>query len=147
MHDEDRIERSIILPQRRALVWEALTDPRLLGSWLQAFVDLDPRPGGHARFRPDHGPVRLGRVQDVRDGRRLAFTWWPEDIEEAATQVELTLGDEPGGTRLTIVETGFSVLAHGPMASLTHDWGWGIVLAGTPRLVVGHASTLAAARV
>lgn len=146
MHDEDRIERSVVLPQPRAVVWEAITDEGLLGGWLRADVDLDARPGGLARFRPERGPARLGRVDDVREGRRLALTWWPEDVEGAATRVELTLDDQPGGTRLTVVETGFSALADGPMASLTHDWGWGLMLETAPRLVAGHASAPAAVR-
>lgn len=131
----ERIERSVSLQAARERVWETLTDPGLLRQWFAAEVEFHPTPGGHARFRPDHGPERRGRVEDVQDGRRLAFTWWPDEREDEATRVEFTLDDEVGGTRLTVVETGFQALTEGPMAALTHDWGWGLLLGDLPRVL------------
>ena len=95
------IRKEIVLSATRAEVWEALTDPRELERWFANGVDLDLRPGGEASFRWGNGEFRHATVTDVEPGERLAFEW----DDEAEGEVEFTLDDEAGGTRLTVVET------------------------------------------
>jgi len=93
------IRKEIVLPSPREEVWEALTDPERLEDWFANEVDLDLRPGGGASFRWDNGEERRATVTGVDPERRLSFEWEDEG------EVEFTLADDVGGTRLTVVET------------------------------------------
>jgi uncharacterized protein YndB with AHSA1/START domain len=93
------IRREIVLPATRDEVWEALTEPDRLADWFANDVDFDLRPGGGASFRWSNGEERHATVTEVDPERRLAFEW--DDDGE----VEFTLEDDAGGTRLTVVET------------------------------------------
>lgn len=105
------IEREMDFSASPREVWEALTDPEWLGSWLADDVELELWPGGEARFATGD-QIRTGWVEEVcapgGDGPesaegRLAF-WWAED-GEPASRVELSLSPLDPGTRLRVVET------------------------------------------
>jgi uncharacterized protein YndB with AHSA1/START domain len=83
----------------REEVWAALTEPERLEDWFANDVDIDLRPGGGASFRWSNGEERHATITEVEPERRLAFEW--EDDGE----VEFTLTDDSGGTRLTVRET------------------------------------------
>jgi uncharacterized protein YndB with AHSA1/START domain len=85
--------------------WQALTEPEWLAQWLADEVELEPWPGGAARFRVGESE-RTGWVEkisppdaDGSEAARLAF-WWNED-GEPASRVELTL--EPLGEGITVI--------------------------------------------
>jgi uncharacterized protein YndB with AHSA1/START domain len=104
----DLIEREVDFAASPDEVWEALTDPDWLGSWLADAAELELWPGGEARFELGDS-VRTGWVEEVaapsdeRGDGRLAF-WWAED-GEPASRVELSLSPLDPGTRLRVVET------------------------------------------
>jgi uncharacterized protein YndB with AHSA1/START domain len=102
---EHTVTREVVLDTTADDLWTLLTDPTELGSWLGEEVRLDPRPGGAAQVLDVNGTVRRGRVLEADEGRRLGFTWWPEDDEALASTVSFTLTEEDGRTRLTVVET------------------------------------------
>lgn len=98
-------------------LWAALTEPEQLAAWLGDEVTLDVRPGGQGRV-VDDGETRRVVVDDVEEGRRLAFTWWPEEpaghrgtaggtatIAGAPTSVELVVEPADAGCRLIVRET------------------------------------------
>ena len=104
------VQRELKLDLAAEEAWEALTDPDRLSAWLADEVELDPVPGGEARFVLGD-EVRSGWIEEVcapgdaPDGHgRLCF-WWSSD-DGPATRVELELaplGDD--GTLLRIAET------------------------------------------
>jgi uncharacterized protein YndB with AHSA1/START domain len=107
----DLIHRELDLPAPPETVWEALTSPTWLESWLADEVSLDLRPGGDACFTIGER-VLGGWVEEViapaRDGGepgcgRLAF-WWAQD-GEPASRVELAISPTETGSRLRVVET------------------------------------------
>ena len=103
----DRIERICELEATPTTVWQAITDPDWLCSWLADEAVLELVPGGEARFVVD-GQERAGWVEEViapADGRggRLSF-WWQED-DEPASRVTFEVAAERQGTRLRIEET------------------------------------------
>jgi len=102
---ERTVRREVILDATADELWDLLTDPAELGGWLGDEVRLDPTPGGAASVLTDDGTVRHGRVVEAEAGRRLGFTWWPEDDERMASTVRFTIDQEGGRTRLTVVET------------------------------------------
>ena len=121
------VRREIEVEAPPADVWNALTRPELLEQWLEAEVELDPRPGGTGRFVSAGGEHRLARVDDVDEGRRLAFTWWPDDGgDEPASRVEFVLTPLQGGTRLVVTES--PLTARACAATTGTSWAWRLEL-------------------
>jgi uncharacterized protein YndB with AHSA1/START domain len=111
----DRIERVVEIAHPPARVWAALTTAEGLGSWFGNQAEIDLRPGGSAQMTWTGGHRADMRVERVEEPAVFGFTWHiyglPDD-DPRRTYVEFTL--EPvgaGGTRLTVVETGFAQLA------------------------------------
>ena len=100
----DHIERELELPASAVELWEALTDPEWLSSWLADEVTIDLLPGGDASFRFGD-EVKTGWVEEVSAPERLAF-WWASD-GEPASRVELTITplEDGQGSRLRVTET------------------------------------------
>jgi uncharacterized protein YndB with AHSA1/START domain len=126
----DRIERTVELAHPREKVWAALTTAEGLGTWFGNEASIDLRPGGAARMSwTDGGHTAEMRVERVEEPSVFGFTWhiWglPEE-DPRRTYVEFTLEPAGGGTRLTVVETGFAQLpddAHGKAFNGNVD-GW-----------------------
>ena len=121
------VRREIELEAAPADVWDALTRPELLEQWFEAEVELDPRPGGAGRFVEAGGERRSARVDDVDEGRRLAFTWWPDDPRgEPASRVEFVLTPTPDGTRVVVTES--PLTARACTARAGSRWAWRLEL-------------------
>ena len=105
-----RVTREIVLPAPPEAVWESLTSPDQLSSWLGSRVELDPRQGGVLRLEAD-GALRFGVVEDARPFEYLAFRWramtgGPHgSVPGPGTRVEFVLQPKDGGTYLQVVET------------------------------------------
>lgn len=95
-------------PHPRPVVWNALTDPGALGEWLMAtdfvaelnrdFVMSCRNPNGTI----DHYQCR---VLEIDPPNRMLWSWLHQGRSEEST-VEFTLEDVPGGTRLTVRQSG-----------------------------------------
>lgn len=109
----DRIERTVELAHPPATVWTALTTAEGLGSWFGQKATIDLRPGGAAQMSWDGGMTAEMRVERVEEPRVFGYTWQihglPDD-DPRRTYVEFTLEPAGGGTRLTVVESGFAQL-------------------------------------
>ncbi|QYN33317.1 SRPBCC domain-containing protein [Pseudonocardia sp. DSM 110487] len=110
----DRIERTIDLAHPPRKVWAAITTAEGLGTWFGNKATIDLRPGGAGQLRWDDGGSANLRVERVEEPAVFAFTWHiyglPED-DPRRTYVEFTLEPTGAGTRLTVVESGFSQLS------------------------------------
>ena len=98
------VRRTIDLDCSADALWRLVTSPDELASWLGSDVELDLRVGGSGRV-VDDGLARHLRVDELIDGRRLAFTWWPEGEERAASEVVFAIEATGDGSRLLITET------------------------------------------
>jgi uncharacterized protein YndB with AHSA1/START domain len=118
---DDAIYREVILPAPPERVWAALTQPDALSAWFGSHAGVDLRPGGRISFAWDKsGGQRFtngGVIEVVEPPRRFAFRWQPHIAPEHAaraagitTRVEFALEAHPDGTRLRLVESGFSAL-------------------------------------
>lgn len=109
----DRIARTVQLAHPPAAVWAALTTAEGLASWFGDEAVIDLRPGGSARMAWASGDTAEMRVERVEEPAVFAYTWrihgLPAD-DPRRTYVEFTLERVEGGTRLTVVETGFAQL-------------------------------------
>ena len=93
------VTREIEFPVPPDEVWEALTDPEQLEEWFATEVELDPRPGGAGIFRWGDGDERHATVVVAEPCERLVLDWDEEG------EVEFTLEETDGGTRLHVRET------------------------------------------
>jgi uncharacterized protein YndB with AHSA1/START domain len=120
-NDSDRIEKQVVLKAPRARVWRALTDAEQFGAWFRAKLDGGFAVGQRAHGRITHPGYEHLKfevwVERIEPESRFAFRWHPYPIDpkvdysvEPTTLVEFTLEDAPGGTRLTVVESGFDRL-------------------------------------
>ena len=97
------------LPHVPEKVWRALTDPALLAEWLLPVVDFELAPGKAFTFKTQAYPGWDGTVNcrfvEIERHRKLTYTWAVPFLD---TVVTFTLTPTPSGTRLSLVQSGFS---------------------------------------
>jgi uncharacterized protein YndB with AHSA1/START domain len=111
----DTISREIDIDAPPDVVWTILTEARHLAGWFSDEAEIDLRPGGAMLLTwHGHGTYR-GRVETVEPPHTFAFRWvLREGLDPepgSSTLVVMTLTAEGAGTRLRVVESGFSDLA------------------------------------
>ena len=91
-------------------VWRAITDPALLAEWLLPVTQLTLEPGAAFTFTTDPHPGWDGtvncRILEAHPYTKLSYTWVVGDFLD--TVVTFTLTPTPAGTRLTLVQSGFT---------------------------------------
>jgi uncharacterized protein YndB with AHSA1/START domain len=117
----DRIEKQVILDAPRSRVWRALTDVSQFNAWFGVSLTKPFEPGaevsGTIAIRGyEHVTMRIW-IDTMEPERLFSFRWHPYAVEpgvdysaEPTTLVSFTLEDAPGGTKLTIVESGFDAI-------------------------------------
>lgn len=114
MPSELAINRTVDIPARRSMVWDALTDAEHLAEWFSDEVALELRPDGAATFTWAEYGTFHAVVSAVEEARRFSYRWAnPPDTAVAegnSTLVTFELEDYDGGTRLTVSETGWEEL-------------------------------------
>lgn len=133
----DRIEKHFEVRAPRSKVWRALADSRQFAQWFGVTVDGPFAVGKTVRGRVtskgyEHIRVEF-QVAQIEAERYFAYRWhpYPNDPKadytaEPTTLVEFTLDEVPGGTAVTIVESGFDriPLARRAEAFRMNDGGW-----------------------
>ena len=97
------------LPHSPEKVWRALTEPELLAEWLLPVIDLKLEPGAAFTFKTQPYPGWDGTVNcrfvEIEAHRKLRYTW---SVPFLDTVVTFTLAPTPSGTRLSLVQSGFT---------------------------------------
>jgi uncharacterized protein YndB with AHSA1/START domain len=111
----DAITREIDIDAPPDVVWAIVTEARHLAGWFSDEAEIDLRPGGAMLLAwHGHGTYRA-RVETVEPPVTFAFRWVLRDGEEpvlgGSTLVAMTLTPTDAGTRLRVVESGFSELS------------------------------------
>ncbi len=133
----DRIEKSVILSAPRARVWRALANADEFGTWFGARLAGAFAPGARLTGRItapgyEHLTMEL-LVERVEPESLFTYRWHPYAVEpgadyasEPTTLVEFRLAEVEGGTRLTVVESGFDKipLERRAEAFRMNDQGW-----------------------
>jgi uncharacterized protein YndB with AHSA1/START domain len=90
-------------------VWRALTDPVLLAEWLLPVIGLELEPGAAFTFKTQAYPGWDGTVNcqfiEIETLRKLSYTW---SVPFLDTVVTFTLTPTAAGTRLSLVQSGFT---------------------------------------
>jgi uncharacterized protein YndB with AHSA1/START domain len=104
----DTIEREIVIAAPPERVYEIVTRPEHMGVW---FGDAGAeREGDTIKMRwADHGEAEL-RVVEEQPPTKFAYRWDANDAGVGDTLVEFTLTPEGDGTRVKVVESGWTKL-------------------------------------
>lgn len=90
-------------------VWRALTDPELLAEWLLPTIGLRLEPGAAFTLKTQAYPGWDGTVNcrfvEIEPLRKLSYTW---SVPFLDTVVTFTLTPTDSGTRLSLVQAGFT---------------------------------------
>jgi len=134
---EDRIEKRIEIAAPVSRVWQALTDSRQFGEWFLVKMDgpfVAGEPVAGQITHPGYEHVRMEIVVKAVEPETLfSFTWHPYAVDpkvdyaqEESTLIEFRLQATPGGTLLTVTESGFDKIPAGRRAEalLRNDGGW-----------------------
>jgi len=117
----DRIEKQVTLDAPRSRVWRALTDVKQFSAWFGVSLTARFVPGAEVSGKMtnpkyDHLTMSIW-IETMQPERFFSFRWHPYAIEpgvdysaEPTTLVSFTLEEIGGGTRLTIVESGFDAI-------------------------------------
>jgi uncharacterized protein YndB with AHSA1/START domain len=125
----------MVLQAPRSKVWRALTDSKQFSEWFQARVD-SPFVAGQEVEGPitypgyEHLKFKV-LVEEMQPERLFSWRWQPGgdsviDPAEPTTLVVFELEEVPGGTRLTVTESGFDQIpvARRAKAFRENDEGW-----------------------
>jgi uncharacterized protein YndB with AHSA1/START domain len=122
------ITRSVEINAPTAKVWAALTQPELIAQWFGDTAEFVASPGSRGHFGwAEHGRFRV-LVEHVDEPKTLIYRWSREaDVDPApgnSTLVRFDLAETAGGTRLTVLETGFEELSDPQAAHESNTQGW-----------------------
>ena len=148
--ETDRIEKQIVLRAPVARVWKALTDAGEFGAWFRVRLGGPFAPGRRVTgpiTHPGYEHVTLDvTVEKLEPERLFSFRWHPAAVDpkksydhEPATLVEFRLEKVEGGTRLTVVESGFDALPANRRdeAFRMNSGGWAVQVESLRRHVDG----------
>ena len=100
-----RLDRTILIHARPAIVFEFFTNAEDWASWWGAGSRIDARPGGQLLIRHPNGVEVTGEVIDVRAPERIVFTYGyasGNSIPPGGSQVTIRLDSHPAGTLLQL---------------------------------------------
>lgn len=144
----DCIEKKITLRAPQARVWRAISDARQFGTWFGVIFDGPFVAGARmvGKITPTKVDPEVAKLQEPHEGKAFevtidriepehlfSFRWHPFAVDpnvdyskEPATLVVFELKEAPGGTHLTITESGFDgiPLARRAQAFTSNQGGW-----------------------
>jgi uncharacterized protein YndB with AHSA1/START domain len=148
----DRIEKKVLIHAPRSRVWRAISDVKEFREWFGVRFDRPFAPGATMRgilvgtsvdpqiaeAQQRHKAIPFDVTIDrIEPERTLSFRWHPYAINpavdystEPTTLIVFALEDAPGGTMLTVTESGFDQipLARRAEAFTSNEQGWSIML-------------------
>ncbi len=133
----DRIEKTVVLRAPRARVWRALTDAREFGSWFGVTLRGDFAAGARVQGQitfPGYEHLTMEiEVERIDPEGYFSWRWHPYAVDpdvdysaEPTTLVEFHLDEVEGGTRLTVIESGFDRIPPSRRAKAfeANEGGW-----------------------
>ncbi|WP_236778877.1 SRPBCC family protein [Agromyces seonyuensis] len=143
------VRRSIDIAAGIDRVWAAVTQPDLIAQWFGDRCRLDSlEVGAGGAFGWDDAGDFPFRIEEFDPPRAIAYRWSnavagaldPLQVVDAhSTLFRFTLEERPGGTRLTVVETGFESHERPDAVVEDHRQGWTSELDELVALVEGAA--------
>jgi uncharacterized protein YndB with AHSA1/START domain len=135
----DSIQREVVLKATRSRVWKALTDSKQFGAWFGVVIDQEFAAGKSVRAKvthPEYKDLTFDMtILDIVPEQRFSWRWHPNAVDrtrdygsEPTTLVVFSLEEVPGGTRLSVVESGFDAVPierrHDAYRGNTQGWDY-----------------------
>jgi uncharacterized protein YndB with AHSA1/START domain len=147
----DRIEQKRLLPAPVSRVWRALSSASEFSAWFGVKLDGAFAPGARVKGQiltagHEHCTVEM-QIERMEAEKLFSYRWHPYAMDpkvdysaEPMTLVEIKLEPAPGGTQLTVVESGFDriPLARRAEAFRMNEGGWAIQVTNIAEYLV-HA--------
>jgi uncharacterized protein YndB with AHSA1/START domain len=117
----DRIDKHLEVSAKRSRVWRAISSAAEFGTWFRMELDRPFTPGATVLGRLtipgyEHVMVEM-QIEKVEPEGYFSYRWHPYAVDpsidytaEPTTLVEFRLEETPGGTAITITESGFDRL-------------------------------------
>jgi uncharacterized protein YndB with AHSA1/START domain len=147
MPDTRTIEQTLTVDAPPAEVFRALTDADALKRWWITDGTSEPRSGGRFHYEwkmadagRDH--VQEGAYDAVVDGIVVAYPWAAGDAGD--TRVTFALAQDNGGTRVSLVHSGFATDPATDAIHDQHEQGWQGFLANLKSVLEGGDDNRAA---
>jgi len=129
--NEFAVRRTINIAAPIEKVWAAVTQADLISRWFGDRTTLDTvEVGARGIFGWDgYGDFPV-RIEELDPPHTIAYRWGNDNTEattldpEKSTVFRFTLEQTDGGTRLTVVETGFDKLADPAVSMESNRGGW-----------------------
>jgi len=84
-------------------IFLGLSEPSWLNRWIASDAKVDPKPGGVYDYGWGAGPTK---ILEIESDKKLSYSWkWDQEPETVTTW---ELEESGGGTRLTVVQSGFA---------------------------------------
>ena len=128
----NNIEKKVTINAPINKVWEALTNPRKLETWMLVPTDFEPEKGRKFIFKgtadENWDGIISCSVKEIIENEKLVFTWNSQLIN-AETLVSISLKEINGKTELTLIHSGWDkVPANAEMVRGHHNVGWDLRL-------------------
>lgn len=124
---DHRLEVSTLIEARPETVFAILSDPGRFSDWIGGTATFEPRAESPLQIRfPQFETVIEGRVLEVVEGERIAFSWGVSEGRQAtlmpagSTRVEIRLEPVEEGTRVTLAHSGLP----SDEEATRHEAGW-----------------------
>jgi uncharacterized protein YndB with AHSA1/START domain len=144
----DRIEKRVVLRAPRSRVWRAIADAEEFGTWFGVrLAGATFAPAALVKGQITYPGYETWtfeiRVERMEPEHLFSYRWHPypepgvDYSTEPTTLVEFRLEEVPGGTELTVVESGFDRIParRRDEAFRTNDGGWAVQLRNIERHV------------
>ncbi len=137
----DSVEREVLIEAPPEVVWGVITEPDQISRWFSDAAEVEPlagasgaliwRAGGRGASNEADATYAI-RVVSAEPYRRFCFRWnYPEGAEpdeRNSALVEFILTEEPGGTRLRVIESGIDAVTRDDDEEAKyregHERGW-----------------------
>lgn len=123
------VSRTITIAAPRERVWEAITEPEHIAKWSAFTPSMDRvAVGGEGAWvLPNYGSTPI-TIEEIDPVSSVTYRWGPSGSDHVdpakSTVFRFTLSAVPGGTQLTVVETGFERFADAAAQMESHREGW-----------------------
>jgi len=130
---EEAIVQSTLVRAEPEKVYDAITTAEALDGWFTEGAEVEPREGGHIKFRwRNWGADKVssddgGPVIEADRPRRFVYKWFPAG-EEYSTTVEMDFEPVEEGTIIRLRESGYRDDPRSRKAMLACATCWGEAL-------------------
>ena len=110
------VERSIWIDTSRQKAWRAVTEPEQLNKWYATYYHWDIpnlQVGTQVKFynKADVNDMQIAKIEVADAPRQFTVRWQPDKLYPAMILfTTFKLEDENGGTRVTIIESGYEAI-------------------------------------